>query len=220
MIKKLIISFCLIATSHAQSFSDDPVTSIEIKQALGRALLKIETMEDENQYFNRRIDNLEKDIKKLQKQRPVLKDIYETKSKPISLSISSDTHKLAVTKAIYTNIRELPTRKSRVISTLPMCSKVAIKECKVNGSDGVWCKLKGYGYINKKILSFKKARLSIARNFNLRSRPEINPNNIVTNTIEKGTIEVFGISQNKIWACVEDDLFISANAIENKSYFR
>ena len=191
--KKMILTLCVFSTLSV--LADTPITSAEIKIALGKTIVKQSDIQLQQRHFTDEIESLKDSVKELKKELDGYRKSTVVASKPISI----DEETVAI--AYFSNIREKPKFNSKSIKQVPICTKMKIKECSVNNSSEVWCQLDNGGYIRKDLLSFNNIRISTSKELNSEIEDLINPTTQQMN--------ILGISQDGRWACLEDGSKVS-----------
>jgi len=193
-----IFFISLMISSFANAY-DREITATDIKVSLGKAIINQKEILLEQEFIRDNVKELKQEIKKLKNAKELTnKESSHTRImlSPMISTSKISAKKIAVTSSSFTNIRTKPTTHSKVLSIVPVCTEVMIKECKKNIHNSLWCKIKKGGFIKKSLLSFKKDGF------------------IAKKKRSEQFIEVLGLSRDKQWACVDDRVLVSTNLLE------
>ena len=172
--KKIYSLALLISIANASS----PITSVEIKTSLGKAILNQQKIQSNQNILFNQIHQLKQEVKELQK----IKKLYESQTKN-TLDVSAIKH--ATIRTYFANVRSKPSINSAVIKKYSMCQTVDIEECTLSNNGENWCKISNNGgYIKNYLLSFSSTIMST--------------NNLETNH----KLQITGISLDGEYACL------------------
>jgi len=194
MIKKLFVMFFLTYSLLARADTSPDLTFDQVVRAIGRLIVNQDNVKFSQGKLQREITNLQNNFKELKNKRKT----QEAKDK---------TYMLA-TVLTYSNIRKGPSISSQKIGTVSLCSVLKINKCQYNNGS-IWCKIdNGYGYINKKLLSFERTKFNAKQNYKYYTRAYESTKSLVKEPyIPEGTT-INGISLNRRWSCLSNGYYL------------
>jgi len=192
------VYFTLILLLSIAEASPSPITSVEIKTSLGKAIINQQKIQaNQNILFNQ-IKELKQEIKKLKKINAAQKDQINS-NKLIIMNDQELQNKQATIRAYFANVRSKPSTKSVVVNKYSMCKTINIDNCNIEKNGENWCKVSNNGgYIKNYLLSFSSTMMST-------SKLASNHNILIT-----------GISLDGNYACLKNEKSIPTQKLNYK----
>jgi len=192
MIRKIFVMFFLTYSLLAKADVQPDLTLDQVVRAIGRLIVNQDKVKSGQNKLQREITDLQNNFKELKS------NIHTSKEK---------TYMFATVLA-NANIRKEPSISSQKIGTASLCSMVKIRKCEYNDGS-IWCKIdNGYGYINKRLLSFERVEFHPKKNYKYYTYYYKRDRFLVRepHVLEKTTVN--GISLDKKWSCLSNGYFL------------
>ena len=192
MIKKLFVMFFLTYSLLAKADVQPDLTLDQVVRAIGRLIVNQDKVKSGQNKLQREITDLQNNFKELKSK------IQKPKEKRYVLA----------TVLANSNIRKEPSISSQKIGTASLCSVVKIRKCVYNNGS-IWCKIdNGYGYINKRLLSFERVEFHPKENYKY-YRYFYKSNKFLVKepyVLEQTTVN--GISLDQKWSCLSNGYYL------------